>query len=434
MLDLFRRKIRFTGSVLFPGALPPRLENLRGLAAASVEVTPGPPSPDDHWSATLRHPVWGEAQAVCFRDPLLPSEELLGWDSRLSAAEKEGASRCGAVVGLSMNAAAGNLLRDRKNALRFLGAVRGDDGGLVGDHVSQRFWSRDGLDDELSHDADPDIDALFTIHAVSGDDERCDWLHSHGLGEIGAVDFDILHPSEWVASGGGFDLLRAIAFQSAEKKLRPGGEPLVLFHPGSPVRPLSAAEFDRDASPEHVSARGDRDPDHVKNRVVLCDPPPTGFFSRFRSKAPTPSRALATFDEDRALIFFSNAATELMSQRARATFGIFRAHAEEFAEFGVGVLAKIGYRVDDGDEDDREHLWFEVDGFASDGVDATLLNDPFNIERLSKGDRGRHPLEQLTDWAIFTPVGQINPRSLVAARKLRERAPEIREAMAKEND
>src|SRR5207248_2514776 len=72
----------------------------------------------------------------------------------------------------------------------------------------------EALDDELCHDADLDIESLYTLHAVTGDeagDEAVIWLHSHGLAEIGLFDFDVLRPSEDLL-GRGRDALRAVAF------------------------------------------------------------------------------------------------------------------------------------------------------------------------------------------------------------------------------
>ena len=40
-----------------------------------------------------------------------------------------------------------------------------------------------------------------------------------------------------------------------------------------------------------------------------------------------------------------------------------------------------------------------------DELDATLLNEPHGIARMRAGQRGRHSVEALSDWQIFTPVG-----------------------------
>jgi hypothetical protein len=53
-------------------------------------------------------------------------------------------------------------------------------------------------------------------------------------------------------------------------------------------------------------------------------------------------------------------------------------------------------------------------------VDCTLINQPFHVSKMKKGDRSRQPLAMLTDWSIMTPFGAINPRSQASARFIRE--------------
>jgi hypothetical protein len=90
-------------------------------------------------------------------------------------------------------------------------------------------------------------------------------------------------------------------------------------------------------------------------------------------------------------------------------------------------VVKIGYPTDSG-KGGSEHLWFEVHGIRGDFVDATLLNEPFDIAAMKSGQRDMHSVEMLTDWAIMTPMGQLTPRSLEVARRLRENRPKILEA------
>jgi hypothetical protein len=94
-------------------------------------------------------------------------------------------------------------------------------------------------------------------------------------------------------------------------------------------------------------------------------------------------------------------------------------------------LAKIGYVVDGGGADEREHLWFEVHELHDDCIDGTLLNQPYWIERLNEGDRGSHPLELLSDWSVLTPFGPINPHAFYARRLVREHHDEMLEMLEK---
>lgn len=52
-------------------------------------------------------------------------------------------------------------------------------------------------------------------------------------------------------------------------------------------------------------------------------------------------------------------------------------------------------------------------------VDATLLNAPFRIARMTAGQRATHPLDLLSDWMIMTPAGRIHARSTRTLRAIR---------------
>ena len=80
---------------------------------------------------------------------------------------------------------------------------------------------------------------------------------------------------------------------------------------------------------------------------------------------------------------------------------------------------------------DPDRLWFTVHELHDDAVDATLENEPISISRFQTGQRGRHPVEQFSDWAIYTPAGHINPRSTAAARTIRADRDEMRALIEK---
>lgn len=419
MLDWLRRTTPCAGSVLFCGSFPLRLGDLELEPALSVEPREGGEAA--RWAAELRHPRWGTAQLCALRDAPLPPRELVDHDAGLTASERAEVGRCGTLLSVRMDGGREHVLRDRKLLLRFLRAVMGGHGVAVLDHLSHRFWSRASLDEELGHDADLDIESVYTLHAITADGGGpCTWLHSHGLAEIGFHDFDVLRPSPGVLGPAG-DLLRALAFQIVEGGATPASS-VTLAQPDIRVRLVPVPDFERHASADDAGLRDDPAGTHRRGRVVLCEPA-DGVFARW-SRRVRPSRALSSGLPDEGLIRFSTAASRLMAERARATYDRLRALAEELAELELPVLLKLGYTRDGGEPEDREHLWFEAHALGAERVDATLLNQPFAVERLRAGQRGEHAVELLSDWLVPTPFGPITPRSAVAARFLRERRDE----------
>jgi uncharacterized protein YegJ (DUF2314 family) len=435
-MSWFKKSLTATGSVLFRGSLPPRAEEFEEqFAKAGITVRPRPAPDDAHWRLRLEKPGWGKTDLVCPRQFARVPTAVVAFDPRLTDDDRQAATAAASGVTLTMQGGGrANVLADHKAFLRALWLVMGADGVVALDHRSSKFWTRDMLDDELAHDVDVDIEALFTLHAVyddraagaggggsAGDDDesekRAYWLHSHGLAELGFVDFDVLEPSADLIEASS-DATRAVAYAIAEGEIAAGAGPFELSHPGGDVQGVDAATFDRTADPKYAALR---DPDgHTDRRVVLCDPVGSGWLARlFGRTKPRPARWMSRPLGEQRVIHFPSSATQLMAERARATYEYFRALHAELAEFELPALVKLGYEVDGGDADDREHLWFEVHSLGDTTIDATLVNQPFRIARMQAGQRGEHPVERLTEWQIMTPLGAINPRESTAARAIR---------------
>jgi uncharacterized protein YegJ (DUF2314 family) len=381
---------------------------------------------------------------LAFRKVLLPPRMLIDLDPGLTGEERQAASAGGVCVNLTMQGVRGNVLRDRKFFLRYLRAILGGDGVAAVDHLAQRFWSAASLDEELCHDADLDVQSLYVMHNVSKDssfkvsdsgtppapqeeDRRGGtWLHSHGLAEIGFVDFDIINPSPDV-TGRASDVLRAIAFSLVEGKVKGSAAAYPLARPNGAVRFVEVGEFLRKAPRSVAELRHGADDGHNSKRVVLCEPG-GNLLSRWLGRVK-PSRYLSEEMPDEMLVYFTNEASDLMGERARNTYSLLRSLAGELEEFDLPVIVKLGYVVDGGKSTDREHLWFEVHKMEDQRLEATLANDPFGIARMKKGQRQWHDVANLSDWTIFTPAGPINPRSMLPARAIRAHREEFRKVM-----
>lgn len=435
-MSWFEKRVDSLGSVLYSSAYPPPLPAIRELAGPDMKVEERPAGPDVRWVLRLEHPELGVATVLSRKDYPLPPPEVVSSDHHLSDSERTAIGRAGSALGITVEGRRGHLLRDRKLALRIMQRLLGAEGLAAVDHCAMRFWTRADLDDELAHDADLDIQSLYTVHCVTagdflrappgqrgGDGAPVVWLHTHGLAELGSVDFDVLRPSPDLM-GRFADLVRAIAFSLVEGE---GSRGTLTVIPGKPFALVSASDFDAGAAPEDVTLRADSEGGHRDGRVVLCEPARR---SLFRKPRPVPSQFLSGELPDDALVQFSNAASSLMAERARKTYGVLRRSFAELKVLGLPVLAKIGYVIDGGGDTDLEHLWFEVHDLGESELDATLVNAPFNIARMKEGERGRHELSRMTDWAVMTPAGQATPRSMFLLRWIHDHFDDLRKAMA----
>lgn len=438
MFRLLKKDTPSIGSVYFRGNLPPRAEEFEFLRGSGVEVARLEDAPGVHWRLRLRHRSWGEAEMVALRDFQVFPPVMVDVASGLSNPERDEAKAAGTGVSLKAASSRANMLADRKNLLRYMRAVMGDDGVVAVDHTSELFWSRSRLDAELWHDADLDVEALYTVHAVADDppagedddgeegEPRARWIHTHGLANIGAFDFDILDASSDVLHAN--DALRALAFAILEGKVGPSTPEFMLAHPGGRIRMVPVAEFHRAADPAEAAFR-DNDENHNTDRSVVCEPA-RGLLRRF-SKSVRLSKFFRGEIGDGTTFQFSPAASRLMADRALATISVLRTLMGEWAEFEFPVMVKLGYPTDGAkDETDREHMWFEVHELLDGAVDATLRNQPYGVSSLRAGDRGVHDVTLRTDWAMLTPMGTITPRDLHLAWQMRSQKDAMHEMVA----
>src|SRR3954469_15532248 len=116
------------GSVLFRGKIPPRAQEFAHLEQRGLRVRNIQPSPAANWALRLSHPKWGEADIVCLHECPRPPEQLIDFDPSLTKEEREQAHLGESTVSVMLEGERRDVLRDRKNLLRFLRAVMGGDG------------------------------------------------------------------------------------------------------------------------------------------------------------------------------------------------------------------------------------------------------------------------------------------------------------------
>jgi hypothetical protein len=407
-----------SGSVFYRGPIAPPVEQVLALGVGDVAATRGesPAGLDAAWAVRLTHAAWGEAVVAAPRQPAIPHADVIRWGTPgLTDAERALLGRAEVALTVEVKTPERSVLRARKHLLRWLNLLMPLDGLAALDVASTLFWSPAMLADELAHDADLDVEALYAIHAIYDEhtpEPVYHWLHTHGLEALGAFDIDVIRPSPLLAQNVA-DPIRALAFAALEGHITPTSEYFQLGNPGGIVDLVPAQVFDDTAAAEDAKVR-DHDELHSGRRAVVCEP--RGLFSLFR-KRPIPSRFLSTVDGN-FVINFSSQSTGQMAARARQTIDVFKGLIAEFGPDLPNGL-KIGYTTAS-DPTGKEHLWFEVHGFDGERVDATLMNQPFDVPSLQQGQRGWHAIADVTDWIVSSPAGPMTPRSLSAARRLRE--------------
>ena len=80
------------------------------------------------------------------------------------------------------------------------------------------------------------------------------------------------------------------------------------------------------------------------------------------------------------------------------------------------ILIKVGLKVDNSDETNREHIWFELKSFEGDSFRAELTQEPFADLGMHEGDEGVYTVDDVTDWIVYTPTTAITPETAYLLR------------------
>jgi hypothetical protein len=340
-----------------------------------------------------------------------PSEKIeslhLEWHY-LTAEEAEAAHRSAWSIGVS--AVLGDSpLSGFHDHVRVLAAVA-PEAVVVLDVIA--CWPRSGewMREVAASTVPPSPENLFCVHAVH-DDQRTDdrvWLHSHGLLRCNTLELEVLAvPRDHV--GLMHQLLSAAATLFIERGPPSPTEPF-LVGADLPLVWLPWEDGIHEVSADSPGGADDRDENHAAPSAVLFTPG-RKLLGLFGSRYRNPS-ALVPVLEANPLLYVSDMETERMSLLARERLPRFVSLVERYVgdEESWVFLVKLGFPVDDADTDmEREHLWFQVHGVQTGRVDATLLNEPYGIARMSEGDRDLHELELLSDWSVICQHGKYDP-------------------------
>jgi hypothetical protein len=378
-----------------------------GFEVADVEAEPS--AEGARWAARMT--VHAGDDDVEVHVSAMPAEELnehhFQWGG-LTPAETEAAKASQWALGVALDFG-DDVLGDLHLHLRLANAVAPDAVAFFDVEAAalrSAFWVREAA----ASGVPPSPMRLFTIHAV-GDEGHQRWLHTHGLRRCGLPELEILEvPDENRGLLG--HLLNVVATQLVERGIPPMGEPFEAGQ-GIDLAWLPWEEAVRHASRGAGGTGDDRDEFHSDPSLVLMVRRPGRLWG---VRWLNPALHVPILD-DNPLLYVPVMETQRMRLLARERLPLYRQLFEKYgARDDWKFLIKLGYPTDR--EGGAEHLWFEVHALAEGEVEATLLNEPYAVPTLRKGDRGKHDLALLTEWNVFSKMGMFDadsvPRLLAA--------------------
>ena len=250
---------------------------------------------------------------------------------------------------------------------------------------------------------------LYTAQAVSGE-EDCVWLHTHGLNRCGRPELEVLASTKDNYQEH-YNVLETLANRILEDEEVPEfGSPYFLAYVAEGM-PLVVTLIDWEEAvelyePDMLGGKRDRKDGHDRDTCVVFVYPsqesadkgefyPLDIYDKFMKENP--------------VFMISNEETDRMRAQAveRISY-LFDAAADQDNH----ILVKIGLPVDEEhktQDNEREHIWFELLEVSGDRFQAKLTQEPYYIKDMLEGFVGEYGPEDVTDWLIYTPEGRISP-------------------------
>lgn len=251
---------------------------------------------------------------------------------------------------------------------------------------------------------------LYTAQAVSGDEDTCVWLHTHGLKRCGRPELEVLNSTRDNYQEH-YNVLETLANRILEDEAAPEpGSPYFLAYVAEDT-PLVVTLVDWQEAvelypPDMLGGKNDRQEAHNEDTCAIY------VYPSQKSVEEGQYSSLSIYDEllkGNPIFMISNRETARMRALALERISYFFDAAGDKKN---KLLVKIGLLVDEeysNQENDREHIWFEVLKVKKGRIKARLTQEPYYIKGIHEGHVGMYGPEDVTDWIIYMPECRISP-------------------------
>lgn len=249
---------------------------------------------------------------------------------------------------------------------------------------------------------------FFNIQAVIGEDDKV-WLHTHGLARCHKPELEILNVTQENYQGQ-YNVLEVLSYRfldyssNIEQK-----SPVFLAQLANNillvVTVVSWIEGVKKFPCDITGGILSRKYSHNTNSYIIFVYPNKDCFDA------GDYYELSLYDDllnDNPVYMISNEETNRMKQLALERISFIKKIAEKHPEY---IHLKIGLKTDTEENDgDKEYLWFVLKKLIDDDIfEAELINEPYLIENLHKGDINIYNVSQITDWEVCAPAYKICP-------------------------
>lgn len=267
----------------------------------------------------------------------------------------------------------------------------------------------------------PSPDYIYSVQAVSDDDGTV-WLHTHGLNRCGSIEFEILNSNKDTYKNH-FSILQTIAKRVVSNGGIADEEEAFLIAYLNNRQPvigtwiswtLATTFYDNNIIGSMKDRIGEFNGHNRDTGVVYLYLSPKDCDNKKFHHVSCIDKYLS----DNPILMITTEETIRMSKLAKERLNYFK---EAIKNPDVHGLMKVGLLVDEEYRDkdrvstgeEREHIWFEVKEIEdSKIIKGILTQEPYYISNLIVNSEVELNLDDLTDWILYTPNGEVTPDSV----------------------
>lgn len=251
----------------------------------------------------------------------------------------------------------------------------------------------------------PSSNDLYTIQAVSDKNGEV-WLHTHGLCRCGLTELEILE-SDVKNYKNHYNLISTFASYLLDKKyefnMNENSAYIGMLLNRQPVVVTCVPwtkglkEYNKNLTLGNLEDR--KDGHNSRSSLIFIYKTENDEKNKKYSKVSEYNNLWG----ENPILFISQEETERMKELAKERFGLV---IEEAKKNQNKISIKIALQTDN---NDLEHIWFELIEFCEEKFKAKLLQEPYNVKNMREGDEAWYTVEDVTDWVIYTPEFTVTP-------------------------
>lgn len=251
----------------------------------------------------------------------------------------------------------------------------------------------------------PSANTLYNVQAVSNDEGET-WLHTHGLCRCGLTELEILN-SDQQNYNNHYNLISTFASYLLDKKEEYQGSAYIgLLVNRQPVVAtyLPWTQGLNEYKNLKLGNLEDRKNGHNSKTSIIF------LYKNEEDEKKQKRTKISEFNDlwgENPIFFISNEETNRMKELAIERFSYIK---EAFKNKENHIIIKIGLPVDD--DNNYEHIWFELIELDGEQFKAKLLQEPYDVKDIHEGDERTFTVNDITNWLIYTPSFTINPETV----------------------